>query len=274
MALTVNFCRNGGGEEPKNEFLLFISTFLTDNRYFLIERSERRLKRAGLVSLMTSGQKVCVAAFRTAYISKNCKSRQPKSYECLPGPTFELFINVNHYNNFDLQNPLNNTHCNDNHWTGYTFFLGYVDMKIIVKKVINGTFNLPFVCTLFEPHPQVQAKLGFFSVDIDAPCKFSGFDMCQNVRVKSRRPNGVKDRIVEETRNADLTTLFIILRLVYRQKSFLYNENNYCAISRHFTHVFLFLLIKCQWFSKYGCQFGRLQWGFFILKVIYSPQIF
>lgn len=74
---------------------------------------------------------------------------------------------------------------------------------------------LPFVWMCIEPHPQVQPRLGFFSVIIDVPDMFSGFDMCQNVLVKSRRPSGVNERIAE-IRNADpadLTMLFIILEM-------------------------------------------------------------
>lgn len=92
--------------------------------------------------------------------------------------------------------------------TWYNFF-GYVCNKNYCYIDVDETFKIPFVCKFFEPHPQVQARLGFCSVDIDEPEKFSGFDMCQNVRVKSRRPNGVNDRMVE-TRKADLKTLFII----------------------------------------------------------------
>lgn len=63
--------------------------------------------------------------------------------------------------------------------------------------------------------------------------------MCQNVRAKSRRPNGVNDRIVE-TRNADRTMLFIILEnaLFKPWKFFLFRIVQYSGTHSRFYFFF------------------------------------
>lgn len=79
---------------------------------------------------------------------------------------------------------------------------------------------IPLVCNwLIEPHPHVHDKLGLWRRIELAAWDSAPFDMCQRVRVNSRRPSdlgtGATSDFRADKRKVDLTRLFIMFDSFY-----------------------------------------------------------